>query len=220
MPVETRYSREQRRSSPSSLSAPSLRSRSPTLAPSLPQPVHADVIRRFFEVQYVLLAPICPHLCEHVWRDLLQMTHVAPSVTRAPWPSVSSMPAVEASTLIATDSYLQAKLHSFRVQISKAVNGKPGKAPKAAPATKPNHVAVYVATHFAPWQEATLRLLASLYDSEKHPREAGYFPPDSLNAVKALVLGDAALKPRMKAIMEFANLSEWRSLVTAFRGVS
>ena len=38
------------------------------------QPLHADVIRRFFDVQYVLLAPICPHFCEHVWGTLLGHT--------------------------------------------------------------------------------------------------------------------------------------------------
>jgi hypothetical protein len=27
-------------------------------------PLHGGMMRRFFDVQYVLLSPICPHLCE------------------------------------------------------------------------------------------------------------------------------------------------------------
>jgi hypothetical protein len=144
-----------------------------------------------------------------VWRDLLKMGAVAPSVTRAPWPATSATPAIESATLLAADSYLQAKLHSFRVQIAKAVHGKPGKAKVGGPAPKPTHVQVYVATRYAPWQQATLTLLAGQYDSAAHKQDTGFFPADALTAVKAAVMADAALKPKMKAVMEFANLSEY-----------
>jgi leucyl-tRNA synthetase len=30
----------------------------------------APLLRRFFETQTLLLAPICPHYAEHVWRKL------------------------------------------------------------------------------------------------------------------------------------------------------
>lgn len=69
------------------------------------QPVHADVIRRFFNVQYVLLAPICPHFCEHVWGTLLGN---AGSVTSAPWPATSGS-VEEDKTLLAVDRYLQVR---------------------------------------------------------------------------------------------------------------
>lgn len=27
-----------------------------------------DLVFRFIEVQVLLLAPICPHICEHIWK--------------------------------------------------------------------------------------------------------------------------------------------------------
>lgn len=29
--------------------------------------MHRELVFQFIEVQTLLLAPICPHLCEHVW---------------------------------------------------------------------------------------------------------------------------------------------------------
>lgn len=169
--------------------------------------MHADVISRFLEVQYVLMAPITPHFCEHVWGTLLGK---AGSVTSAPWPAVSA-PIEASASLLATDVYLSSKLHAFRVQIAKATTGaKPGKAAKTPPAGPPKpltHVAIYVAGSYAPWQAGVLRLLAGLWDGSKYPRDAGYFPPDALASVKAAVLADPALKPLMKKAMEFANLT-------------
>ena len=30
--------------------------------------MHRDLVFKFIEVQVLLLAPICPHLCEHIWK--------------------------------------------------------------------------------------------------------------------------------------------------------
>jgi leucyl-tRNA synthetase len=32
--------------------------------------MHRDLVFRFIEVQVLLLAPICPHICEHIWKLL------------------------------------------------------------------------------------------------------------------------------------------------------
>lgn len=37
-----------------------------------PEGMNARLLRRFMEVSACLLAPICPHTCEHVWGDLLK----------------------------------------------------------------------------------------------------------------------------------------------------
>lgn len=166
--------------------------------------MHADVIQRFFSVQAVLMAPITPHFCEHVWGTLLKLTSVAPSVTRAPWPAVSASREASAP-LLAMDRYLADKVHLFRVQITKATVGKPGKARVGGPAPKPTHATLYVATRYTAWQEAALRVLAPLYDAAAHPRDAGYFPADALARIKAAVAADAALKPLTKRVMEFAS---------------
>ena len=78
------------------------------------QPLHAAVFRRFLETHVLLLAPICPHYAEAAWRGPLGHAD-GPSVTRAPFPAARPIDAV----LVAQDAYLQAKLHAFRVAISK-----------------------------------------------------------------------------------------------------
>lgn len=32
--------------------------------------MHRDLVFKFIEVQVLLLSPICPHLCEHIWKLL------------------------------------------------------------------------------------------------------------------------------------------------------
>lgn len=38
--------------------------------------MHRDLVRRFIEVQTVLLSPICPHVAEHVWQLLQNVNFV------------------------------------------------------------------------------------------------------------------------------------------------
>lgn len=33
--------------------------------------MRADLVERFVEVEVLLLAPICPHWAEHIWRNVL-----------------------------------------------------------------------------------------------------------------------------------------------------
>ena len=33
--------------------------------------MHAGLVRHYIEVEAVLIAPICPHFSEHVWRVIL-----------------------------------------------------------------------------------------------------------------------------------------------------
>ena len=35
------------------------------------EPMHSGLIFKFIETQLILLSPICPHICEYIWTDLL-----------------------------------------------------------------------------------------------------------------------------------------------------
>ena len=94
----------------------------------------------------------------------------------------------------------QEKLHYFRVQIARATFGKPGKATKPA-AAKATDAVIYVASAYAAWQRAPRELLASMWDPVAHGVEGGGLPADALARVKALVAGDASLKPLTKKVM-------------------
>jgi leucyl-tRNA synthetase len=170
-------------------------------------PGHAGVLRRFLEVQYVVLAPICPHFCEYVWGELLRMPG---SVTRAAWPATGPVDA----PLLAADSYLTSHLHEFRIQAAKAAASAAKAAAKkggaAAGAAAPGKITdgyIYVAAGYPAWQRRPLELLRSLYDPATHGSVNHGFAPDALERAKALVMSDAALKPFMKKIMPLVSMT-------------
>lgn len=33
--------------------------------------MHRDLLRRYIEVQALVMVPITPHFCEHIWSDIL-----------------------------------------------------------------------------------------------------------------------------------------------------
>ena len=39
---------------------------------SVSEPLHAYLVNRFIEVQLILLSPICPHICEYIWLNILK----------------------------------------------------------------------------------------------------------------------------------------------------
>jgi leucyl-tRNA synthetase len=165
-------------------------------------PVHEGVIRRFFEVQTVLIAPICPHWAEMVWTDLLGKGGAGASVTRAPWPVVGRHDPV----LLQADAYLAAKLHEFRLAIIKISTVKPSKAAKGAVAQpKPTDANIFVAAAWPSWQRKPLALLAGLWNRAAHGDATNGFPEDALNKVKELATTDAELKPNLKKIMPLAS---------------
>jgi leucyl-tRNA synthetase len=45
--------------------------------------MHTCVIRRFVEVQLLLMTPVCPHFSDYLWRNALDNKS---SIIRARWP--------------------------------------------------------------------------------------------------------------------------------------
>ncbi|VEL12394.1 unnamed protein product [Protopolystoma xenopodis] len=45
--------------------------------------MHADLLKFYIETQIILFSPICSHLCEHLWRVVLNRKG---SVFDASWP--------------------------------------------------------------------------------------------------------------------------------------
>lgn len=48
--------------------------------------MHGGVALQYIECQVITLAPVCPHLCDFVWRDVLGH---ASSVFKAHWPALA-----------------------------------------------------------------------------------------------------------------------------------
>jgi leucyl-tRNA synthetase len=74
-----------------------------------------NLVRRFIEVQALLLCPICPHISEHIWALLGNEG----SIMEARWPSLEGE---VNETLLKEGDYLLATAHEFRVRLRKMMD--------------------------------------------------------------------------------------------------
>jgi len=167
--------------------------------------LHTAVTHRFLDALSVMLAPVCPHFCEHLWGEVLGHGAGGASVTRASWPAAGEPDAA----LLASDAYLSAQLHAARNAITKASGVKPSKVAKGAQATlaRPTSATIFVAAGWPDWQRATLSMLRAAWDPAAHGDANNGFPADIVNRVKDAVTADAALKPMLKKVMPLASLT-------------
>uniref|UniRef100_A0A673M0Y9 Leucyl-tRNA synthetase 1 n=1 Tax=Sinocyclocheilus rhinocerous TaxID=307959 RepID=A0A673M0Y9_9TELE len=103
--------------------------------------MHRDLVFQFIENQTLLLAPICPHLCEHTYNEIKTFK---PIINEA---------FVASSEDIITDYN---DLYYLFTTYTKGGNKPPA---------KPTHCTIYVAKTYPPWQHSALSLLGKHYKS-------------------------------------------------------
>lgn len=170
---------------------------------------HRDVIMHYISVQYLLLAPICPHICEHVWKLI---GNEGSLMANGRWPEAKDVDV----PLFKAFEYIGKMAHVFRLRINaaktKSAKGKGGKGKKgggggdaaAAPPPAIAKVVVYVASEYPEWQRLVLSKLDELFDDA-----AGTFA-DNRTVLKSLkedeaLKDNAALKKAMKKLMPFVQ---------------
>lgn len=165
-----------------------------------PEGMNRRVVMRFIDTCARLLAPICPHTCEHIWANLLKKEGF---IVNAGWPEAAPADLM----LQQTAGYIEATIHSLRKAIAKAEappKAKKGAAPAAAPG-RVTGVELVVPKQYGGWQAKILDLLSSMFDAS-----AGGLPADVMGKVLAAANSDPELsgmgpKAIKAQIMPFAK---------------
>ncbi|KAJ3020117.1 cytosolic leucyl tRNA synthetase [Thoreauomyces humboldtii] len=122
--------------------------------------MHEDLLRRYIEVQAIMLAPVTPHWSENVWSKILKKPT---SIKDALWPEIT---ATHDEALLSAASYIRglgSKIRSAEDQAARKKKKGTAAASPAAP-TGPPKLHLFVASAYPAWQDQAIQLLKTTYD--------------------------------------------------------
>ncbi|KAI0147646.1 leucyl-tRNA synthetase [Xylariaceae sp. FL1272] len=146
--------------------------------------MHHDLVKRYVELQALLLTPIAPHFSEYVYREVLKNSG---SVHNALWPEVPEADTVLSATFNYISSVTYNILSAEGLQSKKLAKGKN----LTYDTKEPKRLTISVATSFPAWQENAINLMNQEY------QKSGTI--DTKNLLKSIDKKD------MKKVMPFVQ---------------
>ncbi|XP_022841477.1 leucine--tRNA ligase, cytoplasmic-like isoform X1 [Olea europaea var. sylvestris] len=121
--------------------------------------MHRDLLWRFMDIQTRLIAPICPHYAEYVWKELLNEDGY---VVKAGWPQ-ADLPDL---TLKKANKYLQDSIVSMRKLLQKQITGsKKGNVSIPNSQNKQTVGLIFVNEHYDGWKKECLNILQKKFNT-------------------------------------------------------
>ncbi|KAI6192979.1 Leucine--tRNA ligase [Aphelenchoides besseyi] len=148
--------------------------------------MHVELVDLYLDAQVRILAPICPHVCEHIW----QLMGAKTLIVAEKWPQMRKLD----ETLLVELDFILETIKMFRAKLE---DQKKVKAKKGDKNARQKAATIYVAKTFPPWQaEVVEQLNGLLVDAE--------FPDGRKIAEK--LKGTDAMKKHGKKVMSFVQL--------------
>ncbi|CAF2204260.1 unnamed protein product [Rotaria magnacalcarata] len=125
--------------------------------------MNLNLIKRFIEVQTILLSPICPHVCDYLY----QLLYPGTTIMNAKWPTAGKVD----QSLIDSCNYLMKTVHAFRVCLKSYTTQKiraKSKVPINQSPLIPTHAIIYIASSYPTWQKFVMKELKELFLANNH----------------------------------------------------
>ena len=124
--------------------------------------MHRELVERFIKIQTIVFSPICPHICERVWK----LTGNTGSVLNASWPDLIPFEVgVSQDSWLAAGTYLAEMVHRMRVKMKALMETKSKKGSATAPAFL-GFCEVFIAEKYPPWQAKIVDVMKKCFNKE------------------------------------------------------
>ncbi|KAL2508186.1 ATP binding [Forsythia ovata] len=162
--------------------------------------MNRDLLWRFMDIQTRLIAPICPHYAEYVWKKLLKKDGY---VIKAGWPQ-ADLPDL---SLQKANKYLQDSIVSMRKLLQKQITGsKKGNVSMPNSQNKPTVGLIFVNEQYDGWKKECLNILQKKFNTATRT-----FAPDQeiLSELQKSVIGqEGNFKQMQKLCMPFLRFKK------------